>query len=117
MIFLASLKLRLSGIDSSLWFNALIIRNLRLSEVSDVSEQLSANLLAGWERNDSHWVRINRVRKACVLHFVAIETNNASFCCKKGTTLSESLLKHISVLNKRSISVQSKSSWQCHKQR
>ena len=47
---------------------------------------------------------------ARVLHFVAIETNNASFCCKKRTTLSESSLKHISVLNKRSISVQSKSS-------
>ena len=52
----------------------------------------------------------------CIHAFVVIETNNASLCCQKRTTLLESLLKHISILTIQSISVQSKSSWHFKKQ-
>ena len=52
----------------------------------------------------------------CIHAFVVIETNNASLCCQKRTTLLESLLKHISILTIQSISVQSKSSWSFKKQ-
>ena len=52
----------------------------------------------------------------CIHAFVVIETNNTSLCCQKRTTLLESLLKHISILTKQSISVQSKSLWHFQKQ-
>ena len=52
----------------------------------------------------------------CIRAFVVIETNNASLCCQKQTTLLESLLKRISILTIQSISVQSKSSWHFQKQ-
>ena len=52
----------------------------------------------------------------CIHAFVVIETNNASLCCQKRTTLLESLLKHISILTIQSISVQSKSSQHFKKQ-
>ena len=52
----------------------------------------------------------------CIRAFVVIETNNASLCCQKQTTLLESLLKHISIPSIQSISVQSKSSWNFQKQ-
>ena len=52
----------------------------------------------------------------CIRAFVVIETNNASLCCQKQTTLLESLLKRISILTIQSISVQSKSSWHFKKQ-
>ena len=52
----------------------------------------------------------------CIHAFVVIETNNASLCCQKRTTLLESLLKRISIVTIQSISVQSKSSRHFKKQ-